>query len=183
MAVSDKKKEISTAYLQLLADNQEDKISVKTLIEKCGISRQTFYYHFKDTLDVVEYTLRSIIAADVKKCCRLEDPKQAIRFLLESMEKSRSLIRKMESSSRNKEVERFVTGEIYNAMNEILEKLPSNIDEIRQSDRQFALYFFSYGILGFVIDAIGRGVPLDIDKLSDQVYRLYMGEFRILNID
>ena len=68
-------------------------------------------------------------------------------------------------------------------MNEILEKLPSNIDEIRQSDRQFALLFFSYGILGFVIDAIGRGVPLDIDKLSDQVYRLYMGEFRILNID
>ena len=35
-----------------------DKITVKALIEECHISRQTFYYHFQDLMDVIEWTMR-----------------------------------------------------------------------------------------------------------------------------
>ena len=34
-----------------------DKITVKSLIEECHISRQTFYYHFQDIMDVMEWSV------------------------------------------------------------------------------------------------------------------------------
>ena len=32
-----------------------DKITINELAEDCGISRMTFYYHFKDIYDLVEW--------------------------------------------------------------------------------------------------------------------------------
>ena len=32
-----------------------DKITIKDLVEKCGLNRQTFYYHFDDVYDLLEW--------------------------------------------------------------------------------------------------------------------------------
>lgn len=44
-------------YCRNLCENSQrknvDKITVKALIDKCRISRQTFYYHFQDIMDVM----------------------------------------------------------------------------------------------------------------------------------
>lgn len=34
-----------------------DKITVKDLVEACHISRQTFYYHFQDIIEVIEWSV------------------------------------------------------------------------------------------------------------------------------
>ena len=42
--------------LKLLTKNKTfDKISVKDISEKCGINRQTFYYHFVDKFNLLEW--------------------------------------------------------------------------------------------------------------------------------
>ncbi|MGN0531461.1 MAG: TetR family transcriptional regulator [Eubacterium sp.] len=40
------KKAIVNSYLDLINDDNYEKVSVTDLVEKCNISRQTFYYHF-----------------------------------------------------------------------------------------------------------------------------------------
>lgn len=49
----DVKQQITDTLLGLL-----EKITVKELVTLCGISRQTFYYHFEDVLDVVDWWTR-----------------------------------------------------------------------------------------------------------------------------
>ena len=51
----DVKAAVADALLELIRRKDADKITVKDLVEVCGISRQTFYYHFKDIVDVVEW--------------------------------------------------------------------------------------------------------------------------------
>lgn len=46
MAV-DMKQMISNTMAGLLEHKSVDKITVKELVEACGISRQAFYYHFR----------------------------------------------------------------------------------------------------------------------------------------
>ena len=46
---------IAEAFIDLLEKESIDKITVKQLIEECHISRQTFYYHFRDIMDVLEW--------------------------------------------------------------------------------------------------------------------------------
>ena len=49
---ADMKEMIAETYARMIRQGDIDKITVKALIEECHISRQTFYYHFQDIMDV-----------------------------------------------------------------------------------------------------------------------------------
>ena len=55
---------IMRVFEELLAFKQLDKITVKDITDKCGISRNTFYYHYQDIYQVfqayIDYSLNEI---------------------------------------------------------------------------------------------------------------------------
>ena len=51
----DTKQMIASKLFELLDHEKPENVTVKRLVEECGISRQTFYYHFKDIMDVMEW--------------------------------------------------------------------------------------------------------------------------------
>ena len=48
----DVKQVIAETFAGLLEHKNVEKITVKELVDACHISRQTFYYHFQDTMEV-----------------------------------------------------------------------------------------------------------------------------------
>lgn len=56
MATSDiTKKVIADTMKQLMSQHPLEKISVGTIANACGINRNSFYYHFKDKYDLVNW--------------------------------------------------------------------------------------------------------------------------------
>lgn len=55
------KDEIMTALSGLLRAKRLDDITVTELVERCGISRQAFYYHFSDLYGVVDYGIQRFL--------------------------------------------------------------------------------------------------------------------------
>lgn len=53
---------ITDTYLQLLERRNIDKITVKDLVDACGISRQTFYYQFRDIYEVIDWSIERKMA-------------------------------------------------------------------------------------------------------------------------
>ena len=49
------KESLGNALKKMLAIKPIDKITVKDLVEECGVNRQTFYYHFDDVYDLLEW--------------------------------------------------------------------------------------------------------------------------------
>lgn len=49
------KQMIAETLAGLLKHKSIDKITVRELVDACGICRQAFYYHFQDLMDVVEW--------------------------------------------------------------------------------------------------------------------------------
>lgn len=45
---------IRAAFLELQKEKNPEKITVKDISEKCGINRNTFYYHYQDTFTLLE---------------------------------------------------------------------------------------------------------------------------------
>lgn len=52
---SNTKEALGNALKQMLAVKPIEKITVKDLVEICGVNRQTFYYHFDDVYDLLEW--------------------------------------------------------------------------------------------------------------------------------
>ena len=70
----DMKSLISDTFTRMLEKEDLDKISVTKLIGECHISRQTFYYHFKDIMDVLEWTFRRATQELAQKSLNTEKP-------------------------------------------------------------------------------------------------------------
>ena len=55
MSKNTTKMAISYAFKELLLEKPYNKITVNDISERCGINRQTFYYHFLDIPNMVEW--------------------------------------------------------------------------------------------------------------------------------
>ena len=52
---SSTKESFALALKKMMTVKPMEKITVKDLVEICGVNRQTFYYHFDDIYDLLEY--------------------------------------------------------------------------------------------------------------------------------
>ena len=57
------KRALEASLKELLRHKPLDKITVSDLTDHCGVNRMTFYYHFKDIYDLVDW----ILAEDAAK--------------------------------------------------------------------------------------------------------------------
>ncbi len=60
------KEAIASTLESLLLERQFSKIPVKDVTEACGISRNTFYYHFKDKYELMNWILDNDMAKNVE---------------------------------------------------------------------------------------------------------------------
>ena len=52
------KKAIEASFLKLLNERPLNKITVKDIVEDCGINRNSFYYHFDDIPSLMKGMIR-----------------------------------------------------------------------------------------------------------------------------
>ena len=50
---------IAESLIKLLNERPLDKITIKDIVEDCGINRNTFYYHFEDIPSLVKQILNA----------------------------------------------------------------------------------------------------------------------------
>lgn len=53
---------IVDSFLKLLESRPFEKVTVKDIVEECGVTRNTFYNYFEDTYDIVDTVLRQQIS-------------------------------------------------------------------------------------------------------------------------
>jgi len=61
------KKAIKTSFMKLLNEYPLSKISVKSIVEDCGINRNSFYYHYSDIPALIDEIVREEVDALISK--------------------------------------------------------------------------------------------------------------------
>ena len=80
---NDVKQKIADTVRELSFKKSIDKITVKEIVITAGISRQTFYYHFNDTLEVMEWICEQELPIIVDMCSKIEDVHGSLRIFAE----------------------------------------------------------------------------------------------------
>ena len=96
----DVKAAVADALLELIRRKDADKITVKDLVEVCGISRQTFYYHFKDIVDVVEWAAQQGVQRLVRESLNAATPQEALGVFVDFAVESQPLVQRLLNSQR-----------------------------------------------------------------------------------
>ena len=123
----DTKAMIAGTYLQLVQHGNVDKITVKALIDACHISRQTFYYHFRDIMDVLEWSIQRETARLVEETLQVEGMGQALKlFISFSVERFPLLCRLLDSQKRV-QLEAIMLDAVERYLSEVAKQRPRDV--------------------------------------------------------
>ena len=118
----DMKNIISEKFVSMASSKSIDKITVKALIQQCDISRQTFYYHFKDIMDVIEWSVNKKMEDTLLKSLKAQKPEEAIEIFILSAAQNKDLIQKLLNSQRREHVEMAFMRATRTYLSEMLKK-------------------------------------------------------------
>lgn len=164
---------IAEAFFNLSKEKSIDKITVKDLVETCNISRQSFYYHFQDILEVIEWSAQQAFQKLLDESLKADNPEQVLYDFLTASEEAGTLLQKLLHSQRREQVEHLMVQSVCKYLQElIIRKGPR--PNLPYEDLQTALRFCSYGIVGLMQESCEKK-EADRKKLAQQICRLLMG--------
>ena len=76
------KDRIADVFLELVKKKSIDKITIKNIVEQCGITRQSFYYHFSDIFNLIEWIMQREFRRLLAEISQYDDQKQCVKRLL-----------------------------------------------------------------------------------------------------
>ena len=166
----DVKSAVADALMDMLTRRGADKITVKDLVEACGISRQTFYYHFRDIVDVMEWAARRAGERILAESLQAAAPQEALGRFVSFTVESWHLIRRLLTSQRRDAMERIMLQSVRGYLEDLLSRRQGG-PALNREDWEAMLDFYACGVTGLLLKNCGRQ-DLDQARLADQLYRL-----------
>jgi len=160
---------LEASLKKLLLHKPIDKITINDLTSDCGISRMSFYYHFKDIYDLVEWAC----VEDGK--CALQDKKtydtwqEGLQQIFDAVLENKPFILNVYNSVSRKKIENYLNRLTYSLIEAVVEEKCTGID-IAEEDKVFIAEFYKYSFVGIMLDWIDRGMKDDykgiVEKMS-----------------
>ena len=157
------KKALASSLKKILSKKEFNKITINDITEDCGVNRQTFYYHFKDIYDLLEWIYTNEVIGKIKNL-ETDNPtenwQQEFLYVFEYIiENKKFVYNTYYSVSRS-----FFLNFVYQQTNLVLTKAVNeksknmNIDE---KNKKFIADFYKYSFVGIMLDWIRQGMKSD----------------------
>ncbi len=166
---------------QLLLTKPLNKITISDITDGCGVNRMTFYYHFRDIYDMIDWALDEDVA-------RIMSNRQTSADWQEALEEAMKLVRENKLMAMN--VYRSIGLErVENYINRVFREVIScRVEEqarktsVSAEDCKFISDFYVHAVSGIAIDWIANGMKDDPGELARRLVTLMQGDLdRALN--
>ncbi|MGN0320229.1 MAG: TetR/AcrR family transcriptional regulator C-terminal domain-containing protein [Lachnospira sp.] len=168
------KKNLAAALKNAMEKKTLSKITVSELIKECNINRKTFYYHFEDIYALLKWMLEEEAIEVVKQFDMIVNAEEAIRFIMNYVEKNKHIINCAYDSMGYEELKRFfctdINGLLYDTIQEGEAVLNISLDE---SFKEFLAKFYSEAAAGMLIDWVKNRISQDKETVLQNLLLIY----------
>ena len=159
------KKALAQSLKELGASKILDKITVADITEHCGVNRQTFYYHFDDKYELLNWIYTQDLFIPLTRDLTFENWGDKLVQLFQYMKQQKSFFMNTIKSSNNFFAE--YTNKIFA---ELFKKAIVELNmysHVNEKEQDIYARFFAYGLTGVVVDWAMKGMKEDADQLTD----------------
>ena len=155
------KRALAKSLKKLLSKRGLDKITVKDIVEDCGVNRQTFYYHFHDIYDLTEWIIQddaeNILSAELD----YSDWKVGIRSVIMYIQQNRNLILNAYNSVSHEVVADYLKKLLRPYILQIVQREAKDLDRPPQEeDVDFLADMYTLMAAGIIMEWIGRRMEM-----------------------
>ena len=149
------KQKIAATMHDMMTRKSFEKITVKNLMDVTNMNRQSFYYHFRDTRDVLTWICQERVFQPLA-AAQMEFSEWII-FGLELLNRDRLFYLRVVSVSQTDFVREFIATAIFPRVKSILYPEVANLGE----NQTFAVNFLSNAIMDYYLRFLASHEPLD----------------------
>lgn len=164
---------IIEAFQEMLEETPINKITVKSIVERCEINRNTFYYHFEGIPDLVEYHLTTM-ADQLLDSFDQPNPAEELQMVVNYfVQRKRSVLH----------IYRYLPREQFLPL---LNKIAAYVIErsirqataeapISEEDLTILIRFYKGALVGGLLDWLEAGMNYDMNTMVDRLCELMEG--------
>lgn len=172
------KKALADSLKRMMDKKPLSKITVTDLARECGINRHTFYYHFNDIYDLVQWIFLSETGSALDQIKSEEESwKQGMKWLFDYALADKKFVMGVFRSASSEHLSRFVIQQIYTLILGVVERESQDI-RISEEKKVFVAKFYTHGIGGIILDWIEKDMQQDPDEIIEIFCTMIQGEGR-----
>lgn len=147
------KQRLADALKTAMHSKPFSRVTVKEIVDTCGINRKTFYYHFEDIYALLKWTLEADGVEVVRKMNSMGNFAKSIEYVMDYVEKNQYLINCAYDSIGQLGLKRFFYNDFISMAGGIVEKAEKNSGHSLEPEyKDFLIRFYAEGIAGILLD-------------------------------
>lgn len=168
------KKAIKDTFLSLLEERPLNKITVKDIVESCGINRNSFYYHFEDLPSLLEEIIAERVQALIDAHPTVDTLEDGFDAAVEFVQQNRRAIFHIYSSLSRDVFERHLMAVCHYVVKTYVESDFSD-RPVTPEDKEMLIRYHKCEVFGNIIDWLNSGMQYDISAYFHRIYQLKRG--------
>jgi len=141
-----------------------NKISIREIADDCGVNRQTFYYHFHDIYDLLEWMFK-----EEARQLFLEDQNpstlsEGVVLLLKYIQKNEALCQCTLQSLGHAHLRKFFYDGINNVILGVVNDYAEGLN-VSDTHKKFIAHFYTVSFAGFIENWLQEGLEDDPDEI------------------
>lgn len=170
----DTKKLIYDTFIELLTNKSFDKITVRDIVETCGINRNTFYYYYCDIYDLLEEVFKKELNI------LTESHKTGVSWITafikvaNTAHSHKKIINNICSSRSYDYLENYMHRACKNILIEVVKREAEGID-LPEEDIEFIATYHLYALVGVISEWFRTGMREDPIHFASQLWLVLDG--------
>ena len=161
------KRALESSLKKLLLEKPLHKITVSDITDDCGINRMTFYYHFKDIYDLVEWSCQEDASRALAGKKTYETWQQGLLQIFQAVLDNKPFILNVYRSVSREQVENYLYRVTYDLLESVVEEEAQGMS-VRQEDKELIATLYKYLFVGLMLDWIKDEMKQDPETLVNR---------------
>lgn len=162
------KRALEQSLKNLLLKKPLTKITINDIAEDCGINRMTFYYHFKDIYDLVEWSCLEDARKALEEKKTYETWQQGFIQLFEAVQENKPFIMNVYRCVQREQVEKYLKPLVDNLLLGVINEESVGMT-VRDEDKAFIAQVYSYMFVGLMLDWIRNDMRENPETLVNRL--------------
>jgi len=172
------KREIKNSFIKLLTERPISQITVKDIVEDCGVNRNSFYYHFQDIPSLLEEIIVEMTAKVIENLPEESTFEEKVTAL-EEINLNKRMIYHIYGSSNREFYEKQLM-KICDYVTRTYIRSRDYSEKVASKDLEFVISYLKCELFGQLIDWLNHDMSYDIVEHSRILCRMFAGSMRMV---
>ena len=161
------KRAIAQSLKELANEKSFDKISIADITARCGLNRQTFYYHFRDKYELLNWIFYREAFVPLLHGTTFDNWHEKVLEILSIMKREKRFYMNTVKNGDGY-FQEYLMSVTCNLFQEAIDALDIG-NKIAEKDKEFFSRFFAYGVSGIIAEWVISGMQDTPEHLAGEL--------------